>query len=425
MSFERVREKREKLQSLVFLVKHVPDAFLLVVLLLIVVNDLVQKFFGWKAFESSSVLARLAAPIILAGLLLLLRLLREIKEEIRPLHRLAGEVVEVVPGEGGIPCSELMRTRAQIDILTLAGGVIVPLDDQSVVQALVDGRRQSRVRCLIADPFSEVIQKRYLHDEPVWKQGGVDIIETRLVWLFSLLERLDSVARKRLKVKVYSNYPMISVFRADDSIFASYYGYQLRGHDTPMVRTDVATYYGRCVMKHFERLYEDALPITRWMMKSYSRLNRPELCKFGLRYSGVLLQDRGGSFILQRRENAPHLENPGQLSAFGGRSEGEESGPATAIRELFEETGLRCREEDLSLLVALPYMVAEDGEERCMLCSYFLLRYVDSARIRIGEGAGMEVLSASEALERADLTALPRVILADSIGERKWFAALD
>ena len=337
----RIRKAGKRDQPSVLILRRVPDACLALALGAVIFNDLAAKFFGHALFDSGTILVKLAAPLIVFALLLLVRLLQDIKDDIRPLHRLASESVEVLPGSGSVPCSELMLSRAQIDVLTLAGSVVIPLEDEHVIRALLDSRRPSRVRCLMADPLSEAILTRYARDEPIWKEAGTETIENRLVWLFNLHERLDSKARERLQIRVYSSYPMLSVFRADEAVYASYYAYKLRGDDTPMVKADAATYFGKCVIKHFEKLYDESPSVSKWLVENYGRLRNKDQCHFAVRYSGVFLETRDGRVVLQRRDSGKKIAHPGQLSVFGGRSEVEEDPLSTALREVREETGLR------------------------------------------------------------------------------------
>lgn len=400
-------------------VRHIPDIFLLVALSAVISNDLLRKFLGLTLFDSRLLMANLAAPLTIAVVLLLWRSLGDIRKDIEPLSKLAGEVVKVLPGEGSIPCSELMRSKSQIDVLTLAGGVTVPLDDEQVVNALFDPKRMSTVRCLIANPFSPVIIDRYERDEPIWKRDGIQSIESRLVWLFNLHERLEEPARSRLMVSVYDSYPMLSIFRADDSVYSSYYAYQLRGHDTPMFLADVASSYGRAVMKHFGKLREASTPLPVWMERFFYKLRSQSECQFGLRYSGVFLCCPDGTLVMQQREDKPGIAHPNQVSVFGGRSTPEESARATAVRELKEETGLRIREMDLRPLVTIPYLVEEE-KARCMLCSYFLVENINRDTIVVKEGQGMVCVSCEEAVVREDLTDVPRRILEARLGSGAW-----
>jgi 8-oxo-dGTP pyrophosphatase MutT (NUDIX family) len=164
------------------------------------------------------------------------------------------------------------------------------------------------------------------------------------------------------------------------------------------------------VIKHFDKLYDDARPIASWLVDNYERLRGKEKCHFRLRYSGVFLETRDGKLIFQRRDSDRGIAHPGKLSVFGGRAEGDETPAAAAIRELREETSLQARSGDLMHVATLPYVESEP-EQRCMICTYYILRGVDPARISVREGAGTEAFTVDEALAQDDLTALPRVLL--------------
>lgn len=418
--FRRVEALRKDAQPVIAIVRHVPEAFLVVALTLITINDLVQGVFNANLFDSGETLKKLAAPLILAALIIFTRLIKNVEDGIKPLHKLAMETVEVVAGEGALPYSDLMRMRFQIDVLTLAGGVILPLDDEQVVKTLSDPRRMSRIRCLIANPYSEDIINRYKRDEPEWKHGGAQEIENRLIWLFNLIERSSDMVRSKLHVRVYDNYPMLSIFRADDSVYSSYYAYKLRGSETPMILSDVAAQYGRAVMKHFEKLYDDSVSLTDWMVLNYHRLTFPSQCHFGIHYSGIFLETKEGDLILQKRDARSDIANPAGLSVFGGRRISvNETSRATAVRELREETDLLRKERDLIALASLPYSDSEAENNRCMLCSYFLIKDVNPSDITVHEGA-LSILKPEDALETENLTQLPREIIQYLVEKRTW-----
>jgi len=411
------RKKQDSSDHLLLRLKRVPDVFLIGALGAIIINDLSKQFFDYALFDSQAVFVKLAAPILLAFGAVLVLLLLEIKAQVALLEQPHPDVVSVLPGENAFACTELLASSSQVDILTLAGGVIVPLDQESVRNEIRDPNRLSRVRCLIANPFSDAVIHRYAHDEPAWKERGTDAIESRLTWLFSLVEMMGAPP-ERLAVRVYDSYPMLSVFRSDELVYASYYAFRLRGNDTPTLLTSATAPLGKAVMKHFERLYEESPSLTQWIVKYYDRLKRPADCRFRVRYSGVFLEMTDGTLILQRRDAIGGIANPGQLSVFGGQADGGESAMETALRELREETGLRIKAEDLSLVAAIPY-VADSGPHSLMLCSYFLLRNVRPDALRVVEGRAEQV-TLEQALSGEDLSDLPRRILELRAARQAW-----
>lgn len=66
----------------------------------------------------------------------------------------------------------------------------------------------------------------------------------------------------------------------------------------------------------------------------------------------VIECDETGDFLLGKRARAAN--NPGQWNLFGGGIEGSENALQTALRELWEEGGLRVEEADLRRIAATP-----------------------------------------------------------------------
>jgi 8-oxo-dGTP diphosphatase len=55
--------------------------------------------------------------------------------------------------------------------------------------------------------------------------------------------------------------------------------------------------------------------------------------------AAAILIDMDGRFLMQLRDNVPHIRDPGKISLFGGRREGKESFLDCIVREVHEETG--------------------------------------------------------------------------------------
>jgi 8-oxo-dGTP pyrophosphatase MutT (NUDIX family) len=132
-----------------------------------------------------------------------------------------------------------------------------------------------------------------------------------------------------------------------------------------------------------------------------------EVISINRKYAAILLISLDGRLILQRRDSSIGTYNPGKLSAFGGSLEGTETLPECAIRELYEETGLRAKEEDLQFLVDL--LVATDFGNT--FCSLYALKNVNPANITISEGLRFEMFSEAEAVHQSDLTELCRTAI--------------
>ena len=53
----------------------------------------------------------------------------------------------------------------------------------------------------------------------------------------------------------------------------------------------------------------------------------------------AILFDTDGHLLMQLRDNVPHIRDPGKISLFGGRREGNESFLDCVVREIHEEIG--------------------------------------------------------------------------------------
>lgn len=410
---DKLLESRTKLSGLI---KRFPDVFLGLSLIAIIANDLCKKFFSITYFDSTEALTKLAAPLIILIIYHFFKTIRSIHDDIRPLKCLVSSTAEVLPGEGSIPHSDLISRCKHIDIITLSGSVMIPFDEQKVKDELKKSRKGSRVRCLIANPFSNAIIGRYANDEPEHRENRVTEIEHRLVWLFNISESINSKGNGILEVKVYNSYPVISLFKADCAIYSSYYGYKLRGHDTPCILTDESSYLGKSLVKHFNKLYSDSTSLQEWISSHYENLTYKNRLHFSQNYSGTFLRSTDGTYIFQRRDAKPRVENPGMLSIFGGRSNKGESSEDTAIRELREETELIVLKKDLVLLATFPRVVKNSSNlPVVILCKYYLVDGIKTDTIRVKEGA-KEIHTRQSALSQPDLTEDPRRLLEGDFG---------
>lgn len=116
----------------------------------------------------------------------------------------------------------------------------------------------------------------------------------------------------------------------------------------------------------------------------------------------------GDKLILQRR-NGTTLLFPYGISFFGGHIEKGETPYETIVRELGEETvgleGIKLR--PVKSITILP--AATDSDEPVEL--HLFEGTVKDVGIEATEGAGVEILSIEEALQRPDLVPTTRYIL--------------
>lgn len=66
--------------------------------------------------------------------------------------------------------------------------------------------------------------------------------------------------------------------------------------------------------------------------------------------TSAILIGTDGRLLLQLRDNFPHVSDPGKISLFGGRREGNESFLDCVVREIHEEIGLYLPPERFELI---------------------------------------------------------------------------
>lgn len=108
-------------------------------------------------------------------------------------------------------------------------------------------------------------------------------------------------------------------------------------------------------------------------------------------YVGILHITKDGSVMLQKRDNKPGIESPGQIATFGGGVENDETLEETAIREAKEELGLEINPEQLSYFGKIQLSKEVDGKDQS--CHFFLLHGTDPSKIVVKEGRGYVLVS--------------------------------
>lgn len=79
-------------------------------------------------------------------------------------------------------------------------------------------------------------------------------------------------------------------------------------------------------------------------------MNPPPISEIEHQYAGVFLVTTSGKIVGQMRDNKPTIDNPNQVTSFGGTVEEDEDFDAAAWRELVEEeTNLKLKPEEIHL----------------------------------------------------------------------------
>lgn len=126
--------------------------------------------------------------------------------------------------------------------------------------------------------------------------------------------------------------------------------------------------------------------------------------------ANVLLMDSSGNFVMQQRDDKPGINNPGEISAFGGKVKAsDESHLQAAARELREETNLQFDTSDLQFFKIFRKTEADDTPTNV---TYYTLTSIDTTGLEIYEGQGFVSINPNE-LSNYPLTILVRSVIAE------------
>ncbi|MFZ2587085.1 MAG: NUDIX hydrolase [Alphaproteobacteria bacterium] len=96
----------------------------------------------------------------------------------------------------------------------------------------------------------------------------------------------------------------------------------------------------------------------------------------------MIVQDEHGAYLMQFRDGRKKNINDYTFTFFGGSLEEGEDGKIGVIREFFEETGISCKIDEISLIQRGEY------EPGWMTEFYKMNRIVNPHDIRLSEGSG-------------------------------------
>jgi 8-oxo-dGTP pyrophosphatase MutT (NUDIX family) len=121
--------------------------------------------------------------------------------------------------------------------------------------------------------------------------------------------------------------------------------------------------------------------------------------------TSALLVSTDGRLLLQLRDNLPHVSDPGKISLFGGRREGDESFLECVVREIHEETGYYLPPERFELIGC--YSGPDHSMPNGTLHGeVFLVRNVPIDKLTVSEGR-LEIVAIDQLEQIRELLAPP------------------
>ncbi len=182
-------------------------------------------------------------------------------------------VIEILKPHTPIDYEELFRNKKNVKLLTLSGSITGDLSNNEITEILKDSKRKSNITILIANPFCQSIINRYQYDEPTSHVAGIEGIKRRLKYLFEIWDTIPKSRKKYLTIKVFNNYPTISIIQGDRDFYSSVYGYKLRGNDCPTIHSEKGKGYGLFLEKHFNKVEQNSMSIEKWHEKFKDHLD--------------------------------------------------------------------------------------------------------------------------------------------------------
>lgn len=159
------------------------------------------------------------------------------------------------------------RAARQVRILTLAGTQFAKLGLQEALQALFDLSKDKDVRILIGNPQAEGVQLRYTagQGEPATFETGPEGVVRRLKDLHARWVLLAAQQQKQLQIRVFSQYPTLSIVQLDNDWYSASYGFEMRGGDCPKLHSQSGSEYAHFLGQHFDKTFDKAMPLEEWM----------------------------------------------------------------------------------------------------------------------------------------------------------------
>lgn len=266
MTDERTNKVIDKLGTFV---ANLPDYLMYLGAALLVLDAFLATAFGRSFLGAGDLRLSVIVFTVVAFVAIVNRKLNGLQRELDRLSTTNDNRLDLI-SEGDRPqFTDLLMTCDDIRVLTLSGTKTIPLGDERVIEALMGRSKRAKVVLLLADPTSSAIRMRYHSDEPASHESGLSGIERRLIQLHSILEQIKPEHRSTIDVRVFRCYPTISILWADNDFYSTSYGFHLRGSDCPQIYSRVGNEHAEFLVKHFNRVYENSIPLAEWIKANH------------------------------------------------------------------------------------------------------------------------------------------------------------
>lgn len=259
-------------EKLLLIAKKAPDYLALIGVLVLVIDTGLSSLFEKQSFLSDPIRITIIASVLALLTISFLVFKEEMHKSLKNISKELFDLEELIPSEKPVNILEVIRTSKKVKILTLAGTKLAKLGDETTLNE-IEKVENKQITILLGNPFSNAIISRYQKDEPESYETGLEGLIRRLCYLYTLRNKLPKKIQKSLDIRVFNNYPTCSIIQADHDIYATIYGYKLRGGDCPKIHSKTGGLFSDFLTNHFDKVYDDSIPLKKWKEKYQDEFN--------------------------------------------------------------------------------------------------------------------------------------------------------
>lgn len=237
----------------------------------LLLDDAISAFFGIQAFIPISVRISLIGAVLGSLVWILSQYLRKTNVSLQQLEGDRQRSAFILDSWENIDLQSRYKSAKCIKILNLAGTQFAMLGRQELLSSLFSMVPEKTVEILMGNPSGVGVKLRYddKQGEPQTYDTGPLGIDRRLVDIYKRWKELPKKYQSRLIIKVYSQYPTVSLVRLDHDYYSATYGYLLRGGDCPKLHTIIGSSYSNFLERHFENVAADATTLAEYIQQTH------------------------------------------------------------------------------------------------------------------------------------------------------------